>query len=248
MAALLHDRTVDITLLNLAIRDGQRDALTALLSPDERERAARFRFDLHRNRYVAARAQLRLILSAHTGVAPEAIEFAYGTRGKPSVDGIAFNVSHSGDIGIVAVTSSAPVGVDVELVRAVDDLRGMARISFSSSEREQVLSASDPLAAFFRCWTRKEAYVKATGEGLSAALDAFTVDLGHAPAPIAFDAPNGSWWIHPLALQDGVAGAVAVERDDVEIRMNLLPAWCDAATSFHPQARLGFFPGEAASA
>jgi 4'-phosphopantetheinyl transferase len=221
---VLDDRTIELAILDLAVQGAALTSLTRLLSAEERQRAARFRFDVHRRRYVSGRGQLRRILAHYTGVAPEALVFFYGAQGKPSVEGIEFNLSHSGDVGVVALTRAAPVGVDVERIRAMDDLDGMARISFSSDERHnlQGLSGADKQEAFFRCWTRKEAYVKATGDGLGMPLDSFDVDLGDRPAPIRVASRRSVWFTLPLALGDGIAGAIAIAGSDWRIRHRVI--------------------------
>lgn len=209
----LAEETIHVVAVDLAVESGVLASLAELLSDDEQQRAARFRFEIHRRRYVAARGQLRRILSAYTGVAPEAVAFTYGPKGKPSVAGIEFNLSHSADLGAVALTRATPVGIDVEMMRPTRDLDGLARVSFSPREQQQLraLSGEEKLEAFFRCWTRKEAYVKATGDGLSAALDSFDVDFGDEPAPIRLASAHDVWTTWPLDLgRRGFAGAVAV--------------------------------------
>jgi 4'-phosphopantetheinyl transferase len=221
---VLDDRTIELAILGLAVEGAAFASLMRLLSAEERERAGRFRFDVHRRRYISGRGQLRRILAHHTGVAPEALVFSYGAQGKPSVGGIEFNLSHSGDVGVVALTRAAPVGIDVERIRPMDDLDGMARISFSPNERHnlQGLSGADKQEAFFRCWTRKEAYVKATGDGLGMPLDSFDVDLGDHPAPIRFASRESVWFTWPLALGEGIAGAIAVAGSGWRIRHRVI--------------------------
>jgi 4'-phosphopantetheinyl transferase len=153
-----------------------------LLAPDEKRRADGFRFDRLRDSFVIARGALRTILGYYLGTSPALIRFAYGASGKPVLDpnsALRFNTSHSGDLAIFAVTLGCDLGVDVEQVRVVKDMQQIADRFFCSEEAAELMSLSDAERehAFFLCWTRKEAYIKATGEGLSAKLDSFRVSL-----------------------------------------------------------------------
>jgi 4'-phosphopantetheinyl transferase len=157
-----------------------------LLSADEGERASRFHFERDRRRFTASRALLRIVLGAYLHSAPESLRFRYSDQGKPALDGehlkggLMFNVSHSGGVALFAITRGREIGVDVERVRRSSDLEAIARRFFSACEQMQ-LAALEPEQrgeAFFRCWTRKEAYIKARGEGLSMPLDQFDVSIG----------------------------------------------------------------------
>jgi 4'-phosphopantetheinyl transferase len=163
------------------------------LSAAERARADRFRFPADRDRFVASHAALRAILASYLEVAPAALIFGEGVHGKPLVEApdagcaLRFSLSHSGDIAVVAVSRGRDVGVDVERVRALDDLDGFAARYFSPAERDalaRVPSGERP-RAFFEIWTLKEAYLKSCGEGLLRALDAFDVTVGDAPPRLA---------------------------------------------------------------
>jgi 4'-phosphopantetheinyl transferase len=154
--------------------------LERLLALDELARADRFRFQRDRSRYVTGRGILRLLLARYTGLDPARLEFRYGAHGKPELAGAGpqFNLAHSGPVALYAI-SSQEVGIDVELAQA--DFAG-ERIpeNFFSSAEVQALrslpSAEQPMA-FLRCWTRKEAFIKARGDGLSLDLAAFDVDF-----------------------------------------------------------------------
>jgi 4'-phosphopantetheinyl transferase len=164
----------------------------AALSDEEQARAARFLLERDRRRFVASHAALRRILTRYLG--PVAPRFADGPHGKPFLDGAAlrFNLSHSGELALVAVADGREVGVDVEAVRELD-LAGMARVSFSPRERAALfaLPPDERLPAFFRCWTRKEAHLKATGFGLALPLDGFDVSLGpDEPARLVATRPD----------------------------------------------------------
>ena len=150
----------------------------ALLAPGEHAMAARFVFERDRRRYLAAHVALRKTLATCLGDRPENLRFESGGFGKPSLvhaAPCAFNLSRSGDFAVIAVAQHGQIGVDVELVRAVPDAMALAARNFSASEHEQLLALAGPErdAAFLRCWTRKEACLKAIGSGLSIAPHLF---------------------------------------------------------------------------
>lgn len=193
--------------------------LSAILSEDERERAARFHFDRHRTAYITARATLRRILSLYLDTAPEHVAFTYSARGKPAVRdaSIYFNLSHSEDAALYAIAREPLLGVDIEWIRAMTDLDMTARRFFSPAECAELLNldAQDRRVAFFRCWTRKEAYIKAIGDGLHAPLDRFQVTLlsGQAPALVTIDgdaARAAEWTVFDVAAGQNYAAAVVV--------------------------------------
>ena len=198
-------------------------ALLAVLADDERERLARFVFPRLGERYVTARGRLRLLLARYLGVDAAVLRFVYGPRGKPALaEGahadLRFNLSHSGDLALVAVTRGREVGVDVEADRPDFATEATARRFFSAAEVEAFL-ALPPASrheAFFRCWTRKEAYIKALGDGLALPLDSFDVAIGEAATEILLatrpdPAEARRWRLAALAPGAGYAGAVAVE-------------------------------------
>lgn len=196
-------------------------SLARVLSADEAERARRFRFPIHRCRFIVARGVLRHLLARYTGETPGALTFRYGSRGKPDLPShphLHFNLSHSGGMALVGVTRLGPVGVDVEQVRTFEDMEEIARRFFSPREfgRLSTLPSEVRPEAFFNCWTRKEAYVKAVGEGLALPLDCFDVSLapGEAPRFLAFRDPAESpdrWSLYHLQPAPGYVGAVALE-------------------------------------
>jgi len=151
------------------------------LDPGERARAARFRFERDRRRFVARRLFLRRALAEHLGVDPAGIRYRTSTHGKPELDlvdaPVAFSTSHAGDLAIVAVVAGGEVGVDIERIRPMRDALDIARKFFTADEVEhlQWLSGAGRSTAFLRLWTRKEAYVKLLGRGLSIPLDDFDV-------------------------------------------------------------------------
>ena len=194
-----------------------------LLSTDERVRAGRYRTARHRARFVARRAMLRMLLARFLGEREELIEFDYGSDGKPCISepecgrALGFNLSHSGDVAVFGLAPGATVGIDVERVRDTGDLLDVSELCFSPRERTiiRALPRSDQCAAFYRCWTRKEAYVKALGCGLSAPLDEIDVAFGAREEPAVLrvgrdHSEPARWRMQPLALPAGYVGAVAV--------------------------------------
>lgn len=163
------------------------DRLWILLAADERERAARFRFDRDRSRYVVGRGLLRLLLARYSGLAPAEIRFTYSAYDKPSLlhGGLAFNVSHAGPIAMFAFCTRGDVGIDIE--RDDPDFAGEQIAEHFFSPREVAVLRSLPEAqrvrAFLSCWTRKEAFIKARGDGLSLPLASFDVSLAPTSEP-----------------------------------------------------------------
>ena len=159
-------------------------AYRALLSPTEIAQADRFAFSHLSRSYEISRGALRLLLSRYLGCRPSDLVFTFGPRGKPGVSGggsqIRFNLSHSGDLALYALTVNCEIGVDVEKVRNISGIEQIASRFFCPGEASNLLSIAEARQreeAFFRCWTRKEAYIKAVGDGLSAPLDRFQVTL-----------------------------------------------------------------------
>jgi 4'-phosphopantetheinyl transferase len=203
------------------------DDLRRLLAPEERERADRFRFDLHRSRFIAGRGILRLLLAPHAGCAPSALRFAHGEHGKPRLAGgePAFNLSHSGPVALFALAATGELGIDVELPdRELADVR-LAERFFSASEVAALMSLPRELrrTAFLHCWTRKEAFIKARGDGLSLALDSFDVTLMPGqPAALTrtawSDAEHKQWGIMDLSDPKGrFIAAVARQAQDWQL-------------------------------
>ncbi len=180
-----------------------------LLSPDELDRAARFRLPQLRDRFIACRSFLREILAGCLNVAPAAIEFTYNAHGKPGVRGLHFNLSHSGSMAVYAVSRTREVGIDIERV----DPKFEGNIPEHFFSRAEIaglrsLPRDAQLEAFFRCWTRKEAYLKARGEGLAIGLWSFDVSLDE---PAKFLGGVEGWSIEALECDDGYAGAVVAK-------------------------------------
>ena len=189
----------------------------ALLSADEQARAARFVFPHDRRRFRAAHVALRRLLAARTGRAAQALAFSAGPFGKPSLTGsaptCAFNLSHSADVALIALAPSIELGVDVEVLRVVDDALDLAARNFSGAESAQLRStaATERDRAFLRCWTRKEACLKAIGSGLSIAPETFEAGLDPRPRVVRIATASSvvSVEVHSLDDADGVIGAIA---------------------------------------
>jgi 4'-phosphopantetheinyl transferase len=202
----------------------------ALLDARECERASQFRSDRARARYVAARGLLREILGRYLDTRPERLTFRCNSYGKPVLDGrysdadLRFNLSHSGSIALYAVSSGREIGIDVEERVTNTSTAQIAAQFFSPHEVAalQKLPESTRTRAFFACWTRKEAYVKARGEGLNFPLNQFTVSVPpDEPARLlAADRPGElqRWSMATLALGDRFEGAVVAEGDRWRLR------------------------------
>ncbi|MBI2893047.1 MAG: 4'-phosphopantetheinyl transferase superfamily protein [Deltaproteobacteria bacterium] len=206
---VVHVHTGHIDLASGAIGE-----LETVLSADERARAERFSFDRDRARWVAARAMLRQVLATYLGEAPESLAFRYGEHGKPAVDGseLELNLSHSGALAVLALTRGCAVGVDVEEVRPVPDAAELVDRYFRPSERRAFRAVPEPLvsATFLRAWVRKEAVLKAMGEGIGA-LD--SVEVTVAPeSPPAILAPDSAahWSLRDLDVSPAHIASLAV--------------------------------------
>jgi 4'-phosphopantetheinyl transferase len=193
----------------------------AWLSTDECARAARFVRPVDRDEYTVAHAALRLILAARLGRAPQALVFARGAQGKPALHGLEFSLSHTRGLALVAV-AAVPVGVDVERIEPLDAL-ALARHRFSAAERAALerVPADRQQAAFYGAWVRKEAFVKATGAGLSRTFDQFDVSIG-GPATLLATRPDageaGRWCLADVDAGADHAAALCVsgaERPDI---------------------------------
>lgn len=189
----------------------------ATLSDDERNRSARFRFERDRRRFVVARGALRELLGEYVGTAPSQIRFVYNAFGKPELHpdfggGVRFNLSHSADRALVAIARDADVGVDLERIegRGDSDYADIARSFFSAPEVDALSRVPSQLydKAFFRCWTMKEAYVKACREGLTIPLTSFCVPVTTDSEPGAVRC--GRWSLFTLQPAPGYIGALAV--------------------------------------
>ena len=215
----LTGRTVHVHAVRLQGPDEGIEPFRALLAPDETTRAGRFRFEHLQRSFILARASLRMLLGHYLDSPPGDIQFSYGAKGKPSLAvsaRVQFNMSHSRDLAMFAFTLDCEIGVDVEAIRPMPDIDDIAKRFFSGDETAELMSlpADERARAFFLCWTRKEAYIKATGEGLSTPLGDFRVTLRPGePARMLYLSNDPSaaqaWTLHDLAPDPGYAGALA---------------------------------------
>lgn len=196
------------------------DALWPTLTPDERERAARLVDPAVGRRFAVGRGFLRRTLADLLGIAPEAVRLSYGERGKPHLHAAhgsdwRFNLSHADDVLLLAACAGCEIGADVERVRPMVNMPTVARISFSEAERRALfaLPPDDQLRAFYTCWTRKEAYIKAVGDGFALPLHDFSVTLRPDEAPRLLSATGDDvtrWTLHHLEPAEGYVAAVCV--------------------------------------
>jgi 4'-phosphopantetheinyl transferase len=227
---LLKQGSLHIWRASLALPAEERERLEGLLSAQERARCDRFVRPADRARYAASRASLRIVLSKYLLKDPRALSFTAGSSGKPSLDcenpSIQFNLSHAGDLALIAVIRGRRVGIDVERVREVD-IEAVLDSFFSLQEATWLRSRERELRrqAFFLLWSRREAAAKALGIGLfdcfarvvlptpDRARSGFRVELPDADAPPAL---TQDWWMRDLCPAPGYAGAVCVEGENAK--------------------------------
>lgn len=198
----------------------------ATLEDEEIHRADRFHFEKDRRAFVVSRGFLRFVIGRYLQTKPAALRFSYGPYGKPALSGehlLRFNMSHSRDVALVAVTGGRELGVDVEYIRADFASEDIARRFFSPREVEafNAVPGEQRVAAFFRCWARKEAYIKAIGRGLSQPLDGFDVTLAPGiPAELlrADEDDVSRWSLADIDVGEEYAGALVVEGEISDIR------------------------------
>jgi 4'-phosphopantetheinyl transferase len=196
-----------------------------LLATAERERAARFKFEKDRRLYTAAHVALRSILAGYLNVAPGDLEFEIGQRGKPrlaptfSKDSLEFNLSHSSEVALIAVTRERGIGVDIEHIKEEFAFVEVAERYFTAREVAAIRALPEELQrrAFYQCWTSKEAFLKAKGVGLSGELDEVEILLdGEGRVQVKNTLPGR--YLSELNPCDGYLGAVALEGDESDLR------------------------------
>ena len=216
---------IEIVIARLDARPEAVRSLAEWLSAEERRRADRYDFDRDRRRFIVARARLRQLLAVRLMTRPEAVELVYGGHGKPALarrsDGTdwRFSVSHCDEMAVYAFSQGREVGVDIEAIRNVCDADAIVSHFFSRCEQNAYL-ALDPgekMLGFFNCWTRKEAFLKALGDGLSLPLDCFDVSLAPGePARIlrVKNTPgcDSGWCLNSFSFSPGFVAAVVAER------------------------------------
>lgn len=207
---------IHIWSANLAITPEQQNKKITLLSKDEQERAKRFHFAIHGKRFIAARSMLREILSLYLTIAPQDIAFTYGENEKPCLltptpMALQFNLSHSENLAIYAITMHYDIGIDIEKIQDSYNADVAERFFSPQENRElQNLPSEDRCTGFYRLWSRKEAIVKATGKGL-AALSAFSVSASDLYETIVLN-QNESWSLLPLSIHNEYQSAVATNQ------------------------------------
>lgn len=213
------NEAVDVWRIDLDTLEPAVKSLERLLSPDEVKRADRFRFAQDRRRFVVARAVLRRLLGAYLGASPGSLRFAYGPHGKPRLADahhaqghVTFNLSHSRDLALVAVAGGCELGVDLEAVRPLEEASAMARRIFSAAELAALaaMPEAERDMAFYRFWTRREAWVKALGTGLAELPD--RLDVTNADPGGAGDR---DWRFVRIEPGEGYVGALAMPTDNL---------------------------------
>lgn len=209
---------------SLEVHPERQRLLETLLSEEETARARRFHFARDQGHFITGRGMLRRLLATYTQIEAAELEFAYGPKGKPflkntgSDNPLHFNVTHCEGLQVVAITQIGPVGVDVEKIRPMGDLKELMNGYFSPPTAEVLLALPDPekTTAFFNLWTRHEACIKATGEGLAEGEHTFEVSfLPHEPVQVK--KAKGGWSLRTLIPADNYTAAVAVESPEMNI-------------------------------
>ncbi len=232
LATILNDE-VHVWCIKLCEESLLIQSVYSTLSEDERERAARFRCSSLQAAFILSRAILRALLAQYCDRTPSDIVFAYGQQGKPFLAdracSIRFNMSHSGGIAAYALNVGRKIGVDIEQHRSLPDMEQIAGRFFSPLEYGELMGVAVPEreVAFFNCWVRKEAYVKALGGGLSIPLDSFQVTLAPGrPSALVDVRHNGAeardWSIHEFSPMPGYSGAVAFRNRRCDVRVHAI--------------------------
>lgn len=229
-ALSLGAREVHVWTARLNLPPERAAAYEATLSPDERTRAARFFFERDSRRFAAGRGMLRAILGHYLGQMPAQIRFDYSERGKPSLSSsgkseqLHFNLAHSDELAVVAVSKISGIGVDVEKLRPIKDFAEIAERFFSGRENKALKSAPEHERelCFFNLWTRKEAWLKATGDGIGELLNQVEVSFNPGePARLLrlFNSATGAkkWSLQELHPAPGYVGALAVRATDFQV-------------------------------
>ncbi len=206
---------VHVCAIKLSAQSSDVHHWRAFLCGSERARADQFAFEKDRVMYTITRGVLRTVLGQYLHASPAALTITPNAFGKPEVardqnpGHLTFNVSHSGDYALLAFAAQTPLGVDIEEIRPKDRTTDLSKAVLSPNELAQFrqLGQADRQRAFFRAWTRKEAFVKGVGEGLSIPLA--TVDAEGAPG----------WSIRDLDVDSGYAAAAAVQREEMDLRL-----------------------------
>ncbi len=211
---MLLDRDIHVWSVDLNLDRQEINKFSQLLTTQEQQRAAKFVNPTHGDRWTVARGYLRQILSQYVDLIPAQIVFTYGPQGKPAIENsqLQFNLSHSHDRAIYAISARHPVGIDLEYIHPLPAANLVDRF-FSPAERAifHRLPITEQQAAFFHAWTQKEAYLKACGTGLSTPLDQIEVSIDpRTPAAIIWAATDQIWYIQKLEIAAAYAAAIVV--------------------------------------
>jgi 4'-phosphopantetheinyl transferase len=209
----------------------QQAALAQSLTADERDRAGRFKRAQDRQRYALSRAALRHVLAGYVDIDPAAITFREGPNGKPYIErGPAFNLSHTASFFLIGVAEDGNLGVDIERVKRIENLDRLAKRCFSKAELAEYGAYVGPsrVRAFFRAWTRKEAFIKALGGGLSIPLDSFSVSLETRVCNVLKQIDDQlmseqPWTVIPIELHESLEAAVAWDCADFGLEIQTFP-------------------------
>ena len=220
----LSESAVDVWLISLAQPSDVDGSFADVLSSAERERAARFKFDKHRRLYVNAHAALRSILSSYLKTARADLQFVNGINGKPSLaaefaaSGLQFNLSHSHEMALLGVTRRHEIGVDIERIKEDYGFDEVAERFFTAKEVSELRALPVHLQrqAFFKCWTSKEAFLKAKGTGLSGKLDEVEITLSDEQR-VKIHASVPGWTLMELNPDGNYEAALVVEGDSLPV-------------------------------
>jgi len=226
---VLGGQETHLWLAELVCQQDRFDQLRSFLCPEERQRASRFRFEEHRRSWVASRGILRELLGSYLGLAPDQVRFAYNEFGKPRLHerqgALHFNLAHSHHRALYGFSDGRELGVDIEQVQSRRVSEGIPERFFAAAEVQYLrsLPEAEQVEAFFNIWTRKEAFVKGVGRGLSLGLDRFevAVDVPGTPTPVVVldaDVSCELWVTVQLSPGPGYAAAVALKGDPGLIR------------------------------
>lgn len=228
------DAQLNIWLARIDTRGASVAKWRRYLSNDETARASEFHFREHQNAYVFCRGLLRLIVATHIALPPEEVQFGYLPFGKPVVEsdpGLHINIAHSGSLFACATTRLGPVGIDVELIRRLDDWSSIAERYFAAEELTELRGSRDPHHAFYSYWTAKEAFLKATGEGLRRDLRSFATSISNVSRErlVRIDQPYedvSKWTLRTFSTPPGYKGALALRKPLDVLRVTTLSASC----------------------
>ena len=222
---------IHIWRVSLTMSQGEIDRFSRLLASDEQEKAGRYRFEKDRNQFIIGRGLLRTLLGCYLGCEPRHVSFRYSSYGKPSLgeplasSGLQFNLSHSHQLALLAFTYTRDIGIDIEYMRPNVEFEQLAEHFFAPEECAVLRSVAPSARAetFYNCWTRKEAYIKARGEGLSIPLASFDVSLRPGePAALLQSREDPAevphWSLHALFPGEHYAAALAIKDNQQQPR------------------------------